>query len=91
MAIGKKTGGGSRKGRPNKHSATIREAVVAVFANMGDIAGMTAWAQENPTEFYKIASRLIPTEQQITGAGGAALAIRVAFVTAAPVPADGHE
>ena len=91
MAKGRKTGGGSRKGRPNKISASIREAVASVFANLGDIDGMTEWARANQTEFYKIAARLIPTEQQITGAGGAALAIRVAFVTAAPVPADGHE
>lgn len=91
MAKGRKTGGGSRKGRPNKISASIREAVAAVFANLGDIEGMTEWARANPTEYYKIAARLIPVEQQITGANGQALAIRVSFVTPAPAgESDSH-
>ncbi len=90
MAKGRKTGGGSRKGRPNKISASIREAVAAVFANLGDIDGMTVWAQQNQTEFYKIAARLIPVEQKITGDDDQPLAIRVAFVTpAADASSDG--
>ena len=33
-------------------------------------AAFAAWARENPTEFYRIASRLIPTEITAPDGGG---------------------
>ena len=72
--------GGRKKGSRNKITATIKESVLQVFEALDGIDGMAAWARENRTEFYRIAARLIPTEQQITGAGGKALSVRVSFV-----------
>lgn len=63
----KKTGG-RKKGTPNKISLTVKQAVIETFSNLGGIEHMTAWARKQPTEFYRLAGRLIPTE--ITGQGG---------------------
>lgn len=44
MAKGRRTGGGSRKGIPNKVTADVREAM-AIFAR-AHISDMTGWLQE---------------------------------------------
>lgn len=55
-------------GRPpgiqNKLSRTVKETVLAVFNELQDDpdANLTSWAKSEPTEFYRIASKLIPTE-----------------------------
>ena len=57
--------GGRRSGTPNKLTTTFRQAVLTTFENLGGIDGLTDWAAENPTEFYKIAARLIPGELKV--------------------------
>jgi hypothetical protein len=63
MAIGKKSGGGSRKGSPNKLTKSVKEAFEIAFNELQEDkeAKLTNWAKENPTEFYKLAAKLIPT------------------------------
>ncbi len=58
---GQKTGG-RQVGTPNKVTAIFKDAVRAVYEDIGGNAAFATWAKENPTEFYRIASRLIPTE-----------------------------
>ena len=58
---GQKTGG-RQIGTPNKVTAIFKDAVRTVYEDIGGNAAFAAWAKENPTEFYRIASRLIPTE-----------------------------
>jgi len=41
MAIGKKTGGGSRQGKPNKTTVDVREAIAAFAA--ANVGQMTEW------------------------------------------------
>ena len=55
--------GGREKGTPNKFTKTFKE-LLARTINELELEGPTFmdWAKENPTEFYKIAARLIPTE-----------------------------
>lgn len=69
MARGIKTGGGSRKGRPNKVTRSIKEAIEATMCSLQRTKkhNLTAWAKANPTEFYKIAAKLIPHNMQVTG------------------------
>lgn len=57
-----KTGGGSRKGIPNKLTRSVKEAFEIAFTSMQDEAGVNLleWGKKNPTEFYKISSKLIP-------------------------------
>lgn len=64
MARGRKTGGGSRAGKPNKITKTVKEAFEAAFNEAQGMPGvkLSDWMKDNPTDFYKIAARLIPTE-----------------------------
>lgn len=60
----KKGEGGRPKGVQNKLTRTVKETVLAVFNDLQSDpeANLLSWAQQEPTEFYKIASKLIPTE-----------------------------
>ncbi len=54
--------GGRQKGTPNKLTSTFREAVLLTYDGIGGHSAFMQWARENPTEFYRIAARLIPAE-----------------------------
>lgn len=64
MAFGKKTGGRA-PGTPNKVTLTVKENVMAVFNGLGGAQQMQSWAHRNQSEFYKIYSKLIPTDISI--------------------------
>lgn len=61
---GHKKIGGKTKGTPNKLTTTFKELVVTTMEKLQDKpkVNLEEWAEANPTEFYKIASKLIPTE-----------------------------
>jgi hypothetical protein len=61
----KTPGSGRQAGTPNKLTATFKEAVLMAFDNIGGVDHFTEWAKAHPTEFYKIAARLIPAEMQV--------------------------
>lgn len=60
---GEKTGG-RLPGSQNKLTKTVKERVTEVFNDLQEdpVANMKNWAKNEPTEFYKIAAKLIPTE-----------------------------
>lgn len=68
-------GGGSRKGIPNKVSASAKENVIAVFTRLGGTATMARWANRNKSEFYRLYARLIPLEH--TGEDGGPLVVEL--------------
>ena len=84
MAIGKKSGGGSRKGSPNKLTKSVKEAFEVAFNELqGDKnANLANWAKENTTEFYKLAAKLIPTSvnADLTSKGEAVKMWQVEYV-----------
>lgn len=55
---------GKPKGATNKLTRAVKEAFEAAFNELQGQPGVRLpdWAKENPTEFYKIASKLIPAE-----------------------------
>lgn len=55
---------GRQAGTKNKISASLRDTFLQVFEEMQDDEDfcLKSWAQENPTEFYKIISKLLPQE-----------------------------
>jgi hypothetical protein len=61
MAKGRKTGG-RQKGTPNRYTASVKEAFAQAFEDMGGADALVNWGRENPTDFYKLASKLIPLE-----------------------------
>lgn len=58
---------GKPPGTQNKLTKTVKETVLAVFNELQEDpkVKLSAWAKEEPTEFYRIAAKLIPTE--VTG------------------------
>jgi hypothetical protein len=70
--------GGRSKGTPNKTTAAIKDAILSVYADLQAESGeehghFLAWAKESPTDFYKLAAKLLPL--QVTGEGGQPLQV----------------
>jgi hypothetical protein len=79
--------GGRGKGRPNKSTIAIREAVLQVFADLQDRSGqanghLLDWALGNSTDFYKLSSKLLP--RQVTGEDGGPVITRIELVAVKP-------
>jgi hypothetical protein len=60
-------GKGRPKGALNKTTVAMKEAVLGVYSDLQEAAGgehahFKAWAEQNPTDFYKIASKLPPMD-----------------------------
>lgn len=55
---------GRPQGTPNKTTRLVKEVFTTVFNELQDDpkVNLREWGKANPTEFYKLASRLIPTE-----------------------------
>ena len=70
---GKPGGPGRPKGVPNKVTTSVRDAIIEAFDKMGGVPALVRWAKANPTDFYKLWTRLLPI--QITGEGGGAIKI----------------
>ena len=64
----KKGQSGNKEGRPkgseNKLTKTVKETVLGVFNDLQEDpkANLLSWAKTEPTEFYKIAAKLIPMD-----------------------------
>lgn len=63
MALGAKTGG-RKKGTQNKFTVSVKEAFKAAFDEMQESpeTALATWAKTNQTEFFKLASKMIPAE-----------------------------
>ncbi len=68
-------GKGRKKGVPNKATASAKTAFTMAFDGIGGAQALQEWAKDNRTDFYKLFSRLIPTE--VNGDGGGALVLRI--------------
>ncbi len=80
MAQGRKTGG-RVAGTPNKVTTMFKDAVRTVYEDIGGHVAFAKWARENPGDFYRIASRLIPTEIAVTGESlNRSITVQLSFV-----------
>lgn len=63
MAKGVKTGG-RKAGTQNKLTVTVKQAFEDAFKTLqaDPKVKLVKWGKENPTEFYKLSSKLIPAE-----------------------------
>lgn len=63
-------GKGRPKGAQNKTTVAVKDALTEAFAGLGGVAHLQSWANDNPTEFYRIWSKLLPTEFKADVPGG---------------------
>ena len=72
---------GRKKGSKDKLPQTVKETYVRAFHELQKKAEnkttLVNWARANPTEFYKLATKLIPTEVE----GKLDVAVRAIKVT----------
>jgi hypothetical protein len=59
---GKRNGAGRKPGIQNRITSAVKDAVLDTFKALGGVKHMTSWAQENPSDFYRIAAKLIPQQ-----------------------------
>jgi hypothetical protein len=67
MAKGIKTGGGSRKGIPNKVSVDLREAIHEAFVKAGGANYLLTVARDNPAVFLRLLGMTLPKNINLTG------------------------
>lgn len=61
---GKVEGSGRKKGTSNKLTTTVKDTFEKAFHLMQtkERVKLAQWGEDNPTEFYKLAAKLIPAE-----------------------------
>jgi hypothetical protein len=70
---GLRAGAGRPKGATNKIPRVAKENIIKAFEDLGGVDGLVNWAKsdsKNQGEFYKIYGRLLPIENNISGADG---------------------
>jgi len=70
-----KSGGGSRKGIPNKTSASLKEMILGALDESGGVSYLVERAKDPRTAsaFLSLVGKVLP--MQVTGANGEALAV----------------
>ena len=51
---GRRPGAGGKKGVPRTKTKQAYEAIEMAFEGIGGVKALTAWARENPSDFYKV-------------------------------------
>ena len=64
---GKTKTGGRKTGVSNKIPNTVRDSFFDTFVELqkDSKANLYAWAKNNPTDFYKLSAKLIPTAMEV--------------------------
>ena len=65
MAIGKKTGGGSRKGSPNKATQSIKEMIEAALKAKGGQAWLEQQMDLNPVAAMTLIGKILPRQVDV--------------------------
>jgi hypothetical protein len=66
-AKGSEKTGGRTVGTPNKLTQSVKDVFATTFATLQEdpVNNLNSWGKENPTEFYKLCSKLIPTAMDV--------------------------
>ena len=59
---GKKTGGGSRKGGPNKNTAELKDMILQALDGAGGVAYLQRQAEANPAPFLALVGKVLPLQ-----------------------------
>lgn len=75
MAAGRKTGGGSRKGIPNKITGDLKAMILGALDDAGGRDYLRQQALDNPGPFLALIGKVLPT--QVTGPGDGPVQVSV--------------
>jgi hypothetical protein len=53
---------GRPPGAVNKFTSSVKDAFAEAFDKMGGAEALLKWGKRNPDDFYKLASKLIPSD-----------------------------
>jgi hypothetical protein len=68
-----RVGGGSRKGRPNKTTAALKDMILTALGNVGGVEYLAKQASDNPAAFMTLLGKVMPL--QVAGDGGGPIQI----------------
>lgn len=57
-----KTGGGSRKGIPNKNTKALKDMILQALDDLGGVEYLVGLAKETPTAFATLLGKVLPTQ-----------------------------
>lgn len=57
---------GRTPGVPNKSTASVKAALLEAFEKRGGVEALLAWSEADPTEFYRLWSKILPQELTAT-------------------------
>jgi hypothetical protein len=80
--------GGRKAGTANRVTTVFKDAVRTVYEDIGGHAAFAEWARGNPSDFYRICSKLIPTESAPLFDGNHTITINIGTVDS-PYVIDG--
>lgn len=86
MAVGRKTGGGSRAGKPNKLTATLKSMILGALDDAGGQAYLATQAKEQPAAFLALLGKVLPTT--LAGEDGGAIVVEVVRYSDKNPPAE---
>ena len=66
MAKGRKTGGGSRAGIPNRLTSAVKDMILEALNQVGGVDYFVAQSEKNPAAFMALVGKVLPL--QMTGA-----------------------
>lgn len=76
----KKTGGGSRKGVPNKLTKALKDMILGALDDAGGQAYLARQAEENPPAFMTLVGKVLP----VTLAGDKDASLQISVITGVP-------
>jgi hypothetical protein len=62
FGAGHKKIGGRKKGSVNVATVAVKTALQQAFDELGGVGALVAWGKKEPGEFYRIWSKMLPTE-----------------------------
>lgn len=49
-------------GTQNRFTQSVKEAFIEAFEKLGGVEALVKWGHRNPTDFYKLVSKLLPVD-----------------------------
>lgn len=79
--------GGSRKGKPNKATAAIKDMIDQALREAGGVEYLVRQADENPSAFMGLVAKILPKDITVGGVDGGAVRV-VSEIILRPLSAD---